>query len=80
MHSMQRQPYQRNHRHPNWAQQQLTEYALKDIDITPLIDRLTHLIEIFGGVGYAFDMEWKIRLFVVEVLNFALLGNNLNTD
>ena len=25
-------------------------------------------------------MEWKIRLFVVEVLNFSLLGNNLNTD
>lgn len=31
-------------------------------------------------MAYAFDMEWKIRLFVVEVLNFSLLGSNLNTD
>jgi len=54
--------------------------ALSEIDINPLIARVTHLIEIFGGVNYAFDMEWKIRLFVVEVLNFSLLGNNLNTD
>jgi hypothetical protein len=53
---------------------------LKEINIQPLVERITHLIEIFGGVNYAFDMEWKIRLFVVEVLNFCLLGNNLNTD
>ena len=58
----------------------MTDYALQEIDISPLVARLSHLIEIFGGVKYAFDMEWKIRLYVVEILNFALLGNNLNTD
>ena len=78
--AQQRVPYARNKIQPTWMSQQLTEYALADIDISPLIARLTHLIEIFGGIQYAFDMEWKIRLYVVEVLNFALLGNNLKTE
>jgi hypothetical protein len=73
-------PYSRSKSQPTWVSQRMTDYALQDIDINPLITRLSHLIEIFGGVKYAFDMEWKIRLYVVEVLNFALLGNNLNTE
>ena len=59
---------------------QLTAYALESIDISPLMERINHLIYIFGGVVYAFDMEWKIRIFVVEVLNFCLVSNTLNTD
>jgi len=42
------------------------------IVLTPLVYRISQLIETFGGITYAFDMEWKIRFFVVEVLNFAL--------
>ena len=54
------------------------------IDLTPLVYRISQLIEVFGGITYAFDMEWKIRFFVVEVLNFALCQRNpdlkLDTD
>ena len=58
----------------------MTAIALESIDIKPLMDRINHLIYIFGGVVYAFDMEWKIRIFVVEVLNFCMVSNTLNTD
>ena len=44
------------------------------------MERINHLIYIFGGVIYAFDMEWKIRIFVVEVLNFCMISNEINTD
>jgi len=27
----------------------------------------------FGGPHLAFDMEWKIRLFIIEVLNYAVI-------
>ena len=27
----------------------------------------------FGGMKYAFDLEWKIRLFTIEVLDYALI-------
>jgi hypothetical protein len=27
----------------------------------------------FGGYNGAFDMEWKIRMFVVEILNYAVI-------
>lgn len=37
-------------------------------------------MEIFGGVVYAFDMEWKIRIFVVAVLDFCLVSNTLDTE
>ena len=39
----------------------------------PLVNRIEELIKMFGGPHLAFDMEWKIRLFVVEVLNFAVV-------
>jgi len=54
------------------------QMALEHLNIDPLIDRLNHLIKIFGGEVYAFDMEWKIRLFVVEVLDFALVSGFLD--
>ncbi|CDW88787.1 UNKNOWN [Stylonychia lemnae] len=47
--------------------------ALKKIDVKPLIERINSLINMFGGPLIAFDMEWKIRLFVIEVLNYALI-------
>ena len=59
---------------------QMVESALESIDISPLMERINHLIYIFGGVIYAFDMEWKIRIFVVEVLNFCLISNEIITD
>jgi len=27
----------------------------------------------WGGVVSAYDMEWKIRQFVIEVINYALI-------
>jgi hypothetical protein len=41
--------------------------------------KIRELIEIFGGVQYAFDMEWKIRIFVVAVLDFCLVSGALDT-
>lgn len=38
------------------------------------------MMEIFGGVVYAFDMEWKIRIFVVTVLDFCIINNVLDTE
>ena len=42
--------------------------------------KIREIMEIFGGVVYAFDMEWKIRIFVVAVLDFCLVSNVLNTE
>jgi hypothetical protein len=27
----------------------------------------------WGGVNGAYDMEWKVRQFVIEVINYALI-------
>ena len=35
--------------------------------------KMYHLVKMFGGMKYAFDLEWKIRLFTMEVLDFALI-------
>ena len=42
--------------------------------------KIREIMEIFGGVVYAFDMEWKIRVFIVAVLDFCLLKDHLDTD
>lgn len=42
--------------------------------------KIREIMEIFGGVVYAFDMEWKIRIFVVAVLDFCLVSNVLDTN
>lgn len=47
--------------------------SLKRINVKPLIERIEDLIRMFGGPHLAFDMEWKIRIFVVEVFNYALI-------
>ena len=39
----------------------------------PLIERIEDLVRVFGGPNLAFDMEWKIRLFVIEVMNYAIV-------
>lgn len=51
----------------------LKREAISDINISPLVERLENLIRMFGGNASAFDMEWKIRLFVIEILNYALI-------
>jgi len=38
-----------------------------------LMHKIHHLVKMFGGIKYAFDLEWKIRLFTMEVLDFALI-------
>lgn len=35
--------------------------------------KIHHLVKMFGGIKYAFDLEWKIRLFTMEVLDHALI-------
>eukprot|EP00347_Sterkiella_histriomuscorum_P006217 403353614 len=57
----------------NYERNSSRQRALKKINVQPLIDKINNLIEIFGGPLQAFDMEWKIRLFVIEVLNYALI-------
>ena len=42
--------------------------------------KIRELMEIFGGVVYAFDMEWKIRIFVVAVLDFCMVSNALDSE
>ena len=42
--------------------------------------KINELIEIFGGIAYAFDMEWKIRLFIVAVLDFCLISQTIDTE
>jgi hypothetical protein len=46
---------------------------LKKINVKPLIERIEDLVKMFGGPHLAFDMEWKIRLFVIEVMNYAIV-------
>lgn len=41
--------------------------------------RLQNIVHMYGGPTYAFDMEWKIRQFVVEVLSFALIERKEQT-
>ena len=60
--------------------QRLIDYALQHIDIAPLMVKIHEIMEIFGGVVYAFDMEWKIRIFVVTVLDFCLVSNVLDSE
>jgi hypothetical protein len=47
--------------------------SLRKINVKPLIDRIEELVRMFGGPHLAFDMEWKIRLFIIEVLNYAVI-------
>ena len=47
--------------------------SLRKINVKPLIDRIEDLVRMFGGPHLAFDMEWKIRLFIIEVLNYAVI-------
>lgn len=56
------------------------DYALQQLDISPLMRKINELIEIFGGIAYAFDMEWKIRLFIVAVLDFCLISQTIETE
>ena len=51
----------------------LRQKSIRRINVKPLIERIDDLIRMFGGPQLAFDMEWKIRLFVIEVLNYALI-------
>lgn len=60
--------------------EKLIEYALDHIDIAPLMTKIREIMDIFGGVVYAFDMEWKIRVFIVAVLDFCLLKKDLDTE
>jgi hypothetical protein len=39
----------------------------------PLMQKIHALVRMFGGMKYAFDLEWKIRLFTIEVLDYALI-------
>ena len=43
------------------------------IQVRPLIQRIQILQNMWGGVVGAYDMEWKIRQFVIEVINYALI-------
>ena len=47
--------------------------ALGGIDVRPLITKIKTLEAMWGGVVGAYDMEWKIRQFVIEVINYALI-------
>ena len=47
--------------------------ALEQVNVRPLINKIEELIRLFGGPYLAFDMEWKIRLFIIEILNYALI-------
>jgi len=51
----------------------LVNHALARLNMDPLMSKVHHLVKLFGGMKYAFDMEWKIRLFVMEVLDYALI-------
>ncbi|TNV81448.1 hypothetical protein FGO68_gene6230 [Halteria grandinella] len=57
----------------NWDRDQLVKKSLKQINVKPLITRIEYLVKMFGGPQLAFDMEWKIRLFVIEVMNYAVV-------
>ena len=37
------------------------------------MQKIHALVRMFGGMKYAFDLEWKIRLFTIEVLDYALI-------
>lgn len=47
--------------------------AFGQIQVRPLIQRIQILQNMWGGVVGAYDMEWKIRQFVIEVINYALV-------
>ena len=51
----------------------LVNHALKQLNMDPMMNKIHHLVKMFGGIKYAFDLEWKIRLFTMEVLDFALI-------
>ena len=42
--------------------------------------KIREIMEIFGGVVYAFDMEWKIRIFILAVLDFCLVKGELDSE
>ena len=47
--------------------------AFGQIQVRPLINRIQIMQNMWGGVQCAYDMEWKIRQFVIEVINYALI-------
>lgn len=51
----------------------LVNHALSQLNMDALMHKIHHLVKMFGGIKYAFDLEWKIRLFTMEVLDFALI-------
>lgn len=51
----------------------LVNHALEQLNMDPLMHKIHSLVKMFGGMKYAFDLEWKIRLFTIEVLDFALI-------
>jgi hypothetical protein len=52
---------------------QLVNHALDGLNMDSLMQKIHHLVKMFGGIKYAFDLEWKIRLFTMEVLDHALI-------
>jgi hypothetical protein len=51
----------------------LVNHALSALNMDSLMHKIHHLVKMFGGIKYAFDLEWKIRLFTMEVLDHALI-------
>lgn len=51
----------------------LVNHALDKLNMDTLMHKIHHLVKMFGGIKYAFDLEWKIRLFTMEVLDHALI-------
>jgi hypothetical protein len=51
----------------------LVNHALEQLNMDSLMHKIHHLVKMFGGIKYAFDLEWKIRQFTMEVLDFALI-------
>ena len=54
--------------------------GLKKINVKPLVERIEDLVRMFGGPHLAFDMEWKIRLFVIEVMNYAIVMSSAKAN
>lgn len=51
----------------------MVNHALEQLNMDSLMQKIHHLVKMFGGIKYAFDLEWKIRLFTMEVLDHALI-------
>lgn len=47
--------------------------AFGGIQVRPLIQRIQIMQNMWGGVVKAYDMEWKIRNFVIDLINYAII-------